>query len=963
MLKKVLFAVLMTTTQLCIAQTSPNLYQGQVPTVTQWNSYFTIKQDYIAPGTSGNVLTSNGTANWTSAAPAPAKNLAGGTTNAIPYQSSANNTTFLSQGTGLLQENAGVPSWLAFGTSVNNPGTGTIESLLPVQTLTGTSHAFVTADFFQKTRRSNSGAAMTDTFPASTATGLANGTLINVVNYDSTASDTVTAGSGTTIGGNSTFVIQPGRDVWWTYDATNTTWRAIANTASSLILSGTAATASQLYGGSSVAGDATAISVGSGCTLSAGTLSCAGTGTGTVTSVAMSVPSWLSVSGSPVTSSGTLAVTAATGQTQNEFLATPNGSSGAVSLRSIVAADLPTATTSALGVMEVGTGLSVSSGIVTPTFGTGSNQVVQGGVITAAGPTGSATVAPIITYNAAGQLTTVSSATITPAVGSITGLGTGVSTALGDNVGIAGAFVVNGGALGTPSSGTLTNATGLPLSGLTSQSANTLVGALTATTPSALSVPSCSTSASALLWTSGTGFSCNTSISASSASTATSIAGGTTGNLMWQAAANTTAFVANGSANNVLQSNGTSAPSWTSTPTITGTNFTSIPLSTAVTGTLPVANGGTGATSAQGNGSKVQLSTGTTTSGDCVKFDANGNTVDAGAACGGGGGSTAWSSLTAPTASNSVTATVDTSQTLNGHFDSSAGTNQALMAFGEDSASAKASYVLALNTLSGSLAEPLNIGVAGTANVFYLSNYGSLSYTGPITTGLVFPTTVSLTAGANHSTSHAGGLATITGGSSAYSSQGGGAQLVGGANSSTGQGGPVAITGGTSVSNTGGLAQVIGGASTSGTGGGVLINSGAGATSGAITIDVGVGSSAQGAITVGSTQATSITIGNSGSTTTLNGTVSFTNPIFLTATSASVGGSVLAAGACSSTTTAVTGVTTSMVVHASPNTYPGDGNYWLAYVSSSGNVTVKVCATIAGTPTASTYNIAANAYP
>jgi hypothetical protein len=42
--------------------------------------------------------------------------------------------------------------------------------------------------------------------------------------------------------------------------------------------------------------------------------------------------------------------------------------------------------------------------------------------------------------------------------------GTGVVTALGVNTGTAGAFVVNGGALGTPSSGTLTNTTGLPIS-------------------------------------------------------------------------------------------------------------------------------------------------------------------------------------------------------------------------------------------------------------------------------------------------------------------------------------------------------------------------------------------------------------------------------------------------------------------------------------------------------------------
>lgn len=42
--------------------------------------------------------------------------------------------------------------------------------------------------------------------------------------------------------------------------------------------------------------------------------------------------------------------------------------------------------------------------------------------------------------------------------------GTGVATALAVNVGSAGAFITNGGALGTPSSGTLTNATGLPIS-------------------------------------------------------------------------------------------------------------------------------------------------------------------------------------------------------------------------------------------------------------------------------------------------------------------------------------------------------------------------------------------------------------------------------------------------------------------------------------------------------------------
>lgn len=51
----------------------------------------------------------------------------------------------------------------------------------------------------------------------------------------------------------------------------------------------------------------------------------------------------------------------------------------------------------------------------------------------------------------------------TQALGTITGLGTGVATALAVNTGLAGAPVLFNGALGTPASGVLTNATGLPL--------------------------------------------------------------------------------------------------------------------------------------------------------------------------------------------------------------------------------------------------------------------------------------------------------------------------------------------------------------------------------------------------------------------------------------------------------------------------------------------------------------------
>lgn len=62
-------------------------------------------------------------------------------------------------------------------------------------------------------------------------------------------------------------------------------------------------------------------------------------------------------------------------------------------------------------------------------------------------------------------------------ISTLSGAGTGVLTALGVNTGSAGAFVVNGGVLGTPSSGTVTN-----LTGTASININGTVGATTANT-------------------------------------------------------------------------------------------------------------------------------------------------------------------------------------------------------------------------------------------------------------------------------------------------------------------------------------------------------------------------------------------------------------------------------------------------------------------------------------------------
>lgn len=83
------------------------------------------------------------------------------------------------------------------------------------------------------------------------------------------------------------------------------------------------------------------------------------------------------------------------------------------------------------------------------------------------------------------------------ALNKMSGLGTGIATALAINVGSAGSIIVNGGALGTPSSGTLSSCTGLPIS--------SGISGLAAGIATFLTAPSSANLAAAVTDESGTG--------------------------------------------------------------------------------------------------------------------------------------------------------------------------------------------------------------------------------------------------------------------------------------------------------------------------------------------------------------------------------------------------------------------------------------------------------------------------
>jgi hypothetical protein len=89
----------------------------------------------------------------------------------------------------------------------------------------------------------------------------------------------------------------------------------------------------------------------------------AGGGGSGVQSVGLTAPNIFSVTGSPVTSIGQLALSL-NSQSTGQVFAAPANNAGVPSFRTLAATDLPIATGSSLGVVQAGAGLSITNGIL-----------------------------------------------------------------------------------------------------------------------------------------------------------------------------------------------------------------------------------------------------------------------------------------------------------------------------------------------------------------------------------------------------------------------------------------------------------------------------------------------------------------------------------------------------------------------------------------------------------------------
>lgn len=170
-----------------------------------------------------------------------------------------------------------------------------------------------------------------------------------------------------------------------------------------------------------------------------------GGGSGTVTSVAQTVPSWLTVGGSPITTSGTLAITPTSAQTSHQVIGTCNVAT-TFGPCSLVLGDLPSGlglTANPLSQFAATTSAQLA-GVLSDETGTGVAVFGTSPTIASATLSGASTVVPsgaTITIQSGGTLTCASGSTCPSGTGTVTS----VAVTGANGIGVSGSPITSSG--------------------------------------------------------------------------------------------------------------------------------------------------------------------------------------------------------------------------------------------------------------------------------------------------------------------------------------------------------------------------------------------------------------------------------------------------------------------------------------------------------------------------------------
>ena len=609
---------------------------------------------------------------------------------------------------------------------MTNPSNSAVQNLLPVQAyfnLDGSFNTFIGqgTPFYATANPSQSGLNITNSTINSTTIGATTPSTGVFTNIATTTGTITTAASGPTDIVNKQYV---------DYYAAGLSWKAPALTATSanITLSGL----QTINGVTVVAGDTVLVKDQTNAAQNGIYVASA-----TAWTYAVGGDTWSEYVGAIIfIASGSLAGTA-------WFCTAQPGGTLGVTAMNWSNFSVASSYTAGTGLTLIGTQFSITNtGVTAATYG-------------------SATTSAVIAVNAQGQITSASNSTITPAVGSITGLGTGVATWLA-----------------TPTSANLAAA-------VTDETGS---GSLVFATSPSLVTPILGTPQSGNFSTGTFTWPTFNQSTTGTAAKATNLVGGAAGSLPYQSAADTTTFLAAGTNGQVLTL-ASGVPSW-ATPTtgtvtsiatagtVNGITLTGGPITSTGTITLggtldlsaPPAIGGTTANSIRGT-------TVTATTGFVgTNFDASGSgggslRTNTGTAClqwGGGGGTNvtidgpinmngANSAISlAPTGTGTVTINPATASTMNnvaiGGTTPLAGTFTTLRfnsTLSLNGSTGTANYLLQSNGASApSWVDPATLTVSAASTATTATNATNIAITDDTTTNAtMYPVWVTTTTG------------------------------------------------------------------------------------------------------------------------------------------------------------------------------------------------------------------------